>query len=94
MAKITINLPEALEERVIDGFCKFHDYQETVWAANAIDRVPNPETKLQFMQRTLGEYIFNGVRTAEGEQAAETAKNSVEADLQDKLAPVLIPKVK
>ena len=81
MAQITINIPDAIASRVINGFAKRYHYSPTLE-----DGTPNPETKAQFAKRKVIEFIKQAVREAEIEAArnvaAETAGASVDTDIQ------------
>lgn len=68
MTTITITIPNNITTRVIDGFCKRYNYSPTLENGE-----PNPETKAQFAQRKLREYIKQAVREAEIQDATNTA---------------------
>jgi hypothetical protein len=74
MANITITIPNAIANRVIDGFCKRHGYSSILE-----DGSINPETKTQFCQRKIREYIKASIKEAEVETAINTAATSAGA---------------
>lgn len=80
MAQITINIPDAIQERVLNGFAKHYNYSPTLENGD-----PNPETKAQFAKRKLIEFIKLAVKDAEVQDArntaATTASQSVEIDI-------------
>lgn len=86
MAQITLNIPNAVAQRVLDGFAGFYGYSSTIKpdASMAVE-VPNPEKKIDFAKRKLIESIYKAVRSYESEQAAkaasETAVQSVKTDI-------------
>jgi len=71
MASITIQIPDAVATRVIDGFCDRYHYSPTL-----ADGTPNPETKAKFVKRRVIEFIKRAVRDAEIEAAARTATDA------------------
>jgi len=76
MAQITITIPPAVTNRVIDGFAKRYNYSPTLEDGSA-----NPETKTQFAKRKLMEYIKQAVREAEIQDATNTAATSAAASV-------------
>jgi len=80
MAQITINIPDAIATRVINGFAKRYNHSSTLENGD-----PNPETKAQFAKRKLIEFIKQAVRDAEIQDAtntaATTAGTSVDTDI-------------
>lgn len=81
MPTITINIPDPIANRVIQGFAQRHGYSDTLE-----DGSPNPETRSQFAKRILIQYIKNSVREAEiqtaSNTAATTAGQSADTDIQ------------
>jgi hypothetical protein len=67
---ITINIPDAVSNRVLNGFASAQGYQDT------IDGQPNPETKQQFLKRRLIEFIHQAVKFQESEAAGTVAKQA------------------
>jgi hypothetical protein len=80
MATLTINIPDAIAARVVNGVCKRYHYSTTLE-----DGTPNPETKQQFFKRMVIVFLKRAVREAEVEttsqEAAEAAAASVETDI-------------
>lgn len=74
MATITVTIPNAILPRVIDGMAYHHGYAPTLENGD-----PNPETKAQFAQRKVREFIKQSVRDAEIEQARNTAAGAAGA---------------
>lgn len=82
-----INVPTAQQaQRIGNMFCQFHGYQETLpdpTPENPAQTKPNPETKAQFVNRKMREYLRDCVKAQEGQIAAEaarvTAVNDVDA---------------
>jgi len=81
MTQITINIPDAVAPRVINGFAKRYNYATTLEDGSA-----NPETKTQFAKRKILEFVKRAVREAEIEQArneaADAAGAGVDTDIQ------------
>ena len=79
MAQITINIPDAIAPRVLNGFATHYGYQPT------INGEPNPQTKAQFAKAKLIEIIKAAVRATEVQDAsnaaATTAGGSVDSDI-------------
>ena len=76
MAQLILTIPDALVSRVMERFCGLHQYQEI------IDGVPNPETKAEFMKRTLLRIIKREVLDYESREAHKTAMLLGEKDIQ------------
>ncbi|PIR88819.1 MAG: hypothetical protein COU09_00090 [Candidatus Harrisonbacteria bacterium CG10_big_fil_rev_8_21_14_0_10_44_23] len=74
--KITIDVPDAQAIRVRDGFCAQYGYQEKI--SETVDGettlVDNPETKAQFVQRKIREFVHDTVRSYEASTAIKTAR--------------------
>lgn len=75
MAQLTITIPPAITQRVINGFALTNNYQELLPDPNGPlgSTIVNPETKVAFCKRKLLEYIKESVRTAEIKVASKTA---------------------
>jgi len=71
MATVTITIPTAITQRVMDGFCKKYGYSPTLEGDE-----PNPETKAQFVKRRIIEHIKKAVRDSEIEDAVNIAAGS------------------
>lgn len=69
MAQISvpINFPDGEQARVRDAFCVAQGYQATVNGS------PNPETKVQFIQRRTKEWFKRQVQIGEAKTASESA---------------------
>lgn len=78
MATITLNIPNAVLPRVIDGICNQHNYQAEVISTdnNKTEYVPNPETKAVFAKRMIIEYCKSAVKNYEAELVANTARKN------------------
>ncbi len=80
MTTITINIPDNITNRVINGFAKRYNYSATLEGGE-----PNPETKAQFAKRKVIEFIKQAVREAEiheaSNAAATTAGNSADTEI-------------
>jgi hypothetical protein len=81
MTTITITIPAAITDRVINGFAKRYNYPPTLE-----DGTANPETKAQFAKRKVIEFIKQAVREAEIQDAtnaaATQAGTSADTDIQ------------
>lgn len=75
MAQITINIPDSILTRVLNGFAKRYNY-----APILEDGSPNPETKAQFARRKVIEFIKTAVREAEIQDATNTAATDAAQD--------------
>jgi len=67
---VTIEIPDALSSRVLNGFASHHGYRPTIGGE------ANQETKEQFLKRKVIEFIHQAVRFQESEAAARTAKRA------------------
>jgi hypothetical protein len=75
MAQIILTIPDAVVVRARDAACLALGYQATINGAS------NPETKAQFIQRKLAEYLKTLAKEGEALQAAATARDSVETQI-------------
>lgn len=78
MASITFTIPNAVSQRVLDGFCKNQGYSATLENGS-----PNPETQQAFLKRKVVEYVKQAVKASELETARNAAATSA-ADSVDK----------
>jgi len=80
MAQITIKIPDAVTDRVIDGFCKRYHYTDV-----SADETQNKAGKVKFVKAQIIEYVKRAVRDAETEAAAkvatDAASESADADI-------------
>lgn len=70
---ISITIPDNVVPRVRDGFCEWHGF------------IQNGETKLEFVQRKLREYIKESVRLNESENAATLANANASASVESEI---------
>lgn len=63
-----------VDKRIIDGFCAKNFYTDTA-KDDLGNEIPNPESKEQFFQRLIGEYIKSSVVEQEINQAEQQADN-------------------
>lgn len=74
MPKITIDVPDAVYDRVVEGFAKRYRYREKDDNGN-----PNPKNKKQFLKDTIIGLIKDAVKVSEADDAREKAgKEAVE----------------
>lgn len=69
MTQITLNIPDAVLPRVINGISRQYEYRDTL-----PDGTPNPETRAQFARRQVILWVKRTVRQAEVEAAREAAE--------------------
>jgi len=79
MASITINIPDSIAARVLNGFATNYGYQET------INGQPNPQTKAQFAKAQLIDIIKGAVKAAEAQTAATAARNAAIQDVDNNI---------
>lgn len=84
MAEFTITIPDAILDRVIDGYGYHHGYPDEVRSVDEDGqdtKIPNPESKIVFARRLLERHIKRAVASYEArlaeEQAREDAVDSV-----------------
>ena len=86
MANITIQIPDAQMTNVVSAFTQMYGYQDTIPdpdpdPAKNGKPIPNPETKQQFTQRLIRNYIKDTVASHQGQQAqqqaAQTARDQI-----------------
>lgn len=78
MANITLTIPDAILQRVIDAAAQRNGYQATVPdPTNLPDGTrPNPESKQQFAKRMLAAVLKDWVKAVETQAAASTAAST------------------
>lgn len=84
MASITLTIPDAQVQRVLNGFALAQGYREFIIQPNQNDftlLIPNPQTKVQFLKAKLLEYVITNVKQAEGSAAALAAKTAAESSV-------------
>lgn len=83
MASITINVPDAVAQRVLNGVAYQHGYQNTI-AVDGVE-VANPETKVVFVKRMIINMLRESVKAYEANKAAETARLASIDDVETKI---------
>jgi hypothetical protein len=85
MARITVTIPDEQAARVRQAFANVYGYQETVPdPANPGQMIDNPETKIQFAERKVREYVYEVTTGHEATKAADTArKNRIDQNRTD-----------
>lgn len=82
MANITIQIPDAQMANVVEAFTKQYGYQDTIPdPANPGQTIPNPETKNQFVQKMIRNYIKETVAGYQGMAANQAAAQKARDDL-------------
>jgi len=83
MASITLTIPDPIAVRVLNGFAYSTGYQDTVFVDGVEE--PNPESKINYSKRILGEWIKKQVVayevSAATTAAAEAARDTSEAEI-------------
>lgn len=77
MAEIKLTIPDAALPRIRDAFCAEFNYQSTL-----DDGTPNPQTKAAFTKAKVIEYVKQVTRNYEGNISANTARQTVSADIE------------
>jgi len=78
MSKITINIPEEVADRVIDGFCKRYNYTDV-----SANEKKNKAGKVKFVKEKVMEFIKRAVHEAEAEEARKAAMEAVSKSIDD-----------
>lgn len=84
MAVISINIPDNLLPRVINGIAVFYGYQAEVQNENG-ETVANPQTKAQFAKKQLIEHIKHCVKTVETDEAVNAARLAKQAEVESNI---------
>lgn len=81
--QITLTIPDAHDNRVINAFAAVHGYQDSLTTENPSNgrlvTTPSPETRLEFVKRKLIEHLRSAVAAFEGEQGVVKARQDAEA---------------
>jgi len=78
MAQIILNIPDAVYQRVLDGFSTIHSRPDNVIDGNG-NSVVNPESKGDFTKRLLIEWLKAKVVVCEGRTAGDAANSTARA---------------
>lgn len=70
MATITLNIPDAQLNRVVNGLATLYGYQATV------NGEPNPQTKAQFAKAQILRFVKESVKAVEANADAEAARTA------------------
>jgi hypothetical protein len=81
MASFTINYPDGMGQRILDGFCSSYGYQDQIRTADN-QLIPNPETKAEFLKRKVGEFVKSAWKSAEVAEAKRAAAATI-TDIDD-----------
>lgn len=76
MATISLTIPDAVIQRVLDALGGTYGYKATLE-----DGTPNPQTKAQFSKAVVADYVKKIVRQWEAQQAGQTAYNTAANDV-------------
>lgn len=75
MATISLDVPDAQEDRIYEAFATAFGYQEQVPdPENAGQMTDNPQTKAEFAKERIASFITGTVGSVEAEAAATTAR--------------------
>jgi hypothetical protein len=92
MTQVTITIPDDVKDRVLDGFSYSRGYEDTI-SNPGYDSdnprspltIPNPESKLEFVKRTLIQILTESVMSYESREAASDAAEAAQADVNSKV---------
>lgn len=75
MATISIEIPNAQFNRVINAIASLRGYQDEIFDIDGNPQ-PNSETRAQFARRQIVEFVIEHVRTFEARRDQKTARES------------------
>ena len=84
-----INAPNvAIKNRVVEAFAGQHGRpDEIVDPANPPNKIPNPQSKDDFMREVMIQFIRETVEGYEGESAADAARDVARAKAKNEVTP-------
>ena len=86
MAKITIDIPDAVKDRVLNAISKAKGYHEMVDdPVNSEEMIANPQSKAEFVKNHLVEYIKGLVKYQEGRSVAIAARQAAETKVDNEV---------
>ena len=86
MATIIVTIPDAQVTRVRNAFAIAYHWSATIPdPANPGSTIPNPESKTQFAQRKVREYVKNVVKGVEAPAARNAAGVAAEAAVDNEI---------
>lgn len=80
MAQFSFQLPDANEDAIIDAWCNQEGYQISVPDENG-GMIDNPETKVQFAQRTVKNMMKQAYVRYQAEQARIAAASIADSEI-------------
>ena len=80
MAQISFNIPDAKVTELLDAFCTWHGWTDTVTVNGST--VANPESQIQFVRRTLREIYVGPFKQLRAKAAAEAAAIAAQNEVQ------------
>lgn len=75
MAQITIDIPDAIAQRVLETLARRFGYHETIRLPDGTTE-PNPETKAHFVKRKIAELLKQLCVAQEAQDAAQAARSA------------------
>jgi len=90
MAQFAINIPDSHVGRVVEAMCSVYGYSDSIDNPNFDGSIPeseanpraisNPESRGQFANRKVREFLIENVRAHETRLAADAAREGVQID--------------
>ena len=83
-AQITVNIPDALQGRVVEALARLNGYQDEI-VQNGVT-IPNPVSKAQFARQVVINYIKETVKAYEADQAQNSALKSARDKVESEVS--------
>ena len=89
MTRLVITIPDDLKERIYNGVAKDHRYQaeitnpdfDSMYPERDARTITNPESRDDFVKRTVREFLMRSVQKAEAEAAREAAEAAAMSEI-------------
>lgn len=81
MATITITIPDPVAQRVITAVSEYFGYAAQIPDPATGGSIPNPETRAQFSQRMIRDYLKTIVKNYEAGIAAGASQTKTENEI-------------
>lgn len=86
MATISIDIPDAVQPRVLDAFAAVYGRQDEIPDPNdGTKMISNPETKAQFARRMLKQHLREVLTAHEASAEAEAARTAKASQIAGEL---------
>lgn len=81
MKSITLEFEDSIAVRILNGFTSAHGYQSKIADIHG-NEIDNPQTKKEFLEDKLIEFLVQGVEFSEVQESEKIASDATRADIK------------